>query len=251
MASKIIALAGRAGSGKDWVAQQFQASLDPVEFVSMIKFAQPIRDIICDMFSINSEDFDKYKNQLLPKDFTDLDNRFVGRTFRDLMLDFNCLREHISPYIYAYIAKSTIQFHQNHFPHEYVFVTDLRLKEEYEVIKSMGGHVIVVDRPRTLTDWLQTYGVEAKNYYIRPQDNTPLSSSQFNSLATKFYYDYSLPKSFMDRAFHSTEVAHLKFTADCPIFLNNRRDLGARELAAQIMRIIGHEHKNEDNYTHE
>lgn len=242
MKPKIIALAGRAGSGKDFVAQAFDKVFPHGTLVE--KFATPIREVVCSVLGINALKFDEYKNHPLPHDLMELDPNLFGMTVREFMLEFNKVRDAVSPYVYAYQVKKRIEYLcEYRLGLEFIFVTDLRLKEEYNVIKQLGGLVVEIDRPRTLCDWAKTYGAECPPAYkLLEKHKKPLSGLELTKEFGSIYNEYALSEKFFNKVYHQTETTYHSLDMDAK-FINNRDWVDAKELVASFLRNIEYETK--------
>lgn len=235
MKTRIIAFTGRAGSGKDYIAQAF-----PAESREIVKFAKPIREIVCSVLGIDEGRFDLYKNHSLPYDLVELDENLRGMTVRDFMLSFNALRESISPYVYAYQVKKHIEYLLRKSDVEFIFVTDLRMTQELEIIKSLGGEVLNIDRPRRLGQWMETYGeTPLKGYKLDEEDKLDFTAKELTKRFGTLYNKYNFSEKLLRKVLHFTETQHLSFK-DVPTFTNDK-DLSKAELMAAVLRRLEHE----------
>ena len=129
----IIGLTGPAGSGKDTVADWLEAGHD----FTRVALADPIRKGLCGMFGLSMTLFKPgIKEQVIP---------WIGKSPRELMqtLGTEWGREMVAPDIWLRVAENVVATE----PGANIVVTDIRMPNEVEWLRRLGGQLWHVRRP--------------------------------------------------------------------------------------------------------
>lgn len=138
--SKIIFLTGPKGSGKDTVAQLIAEKYDNVKTIA---FADPIKDVLLDLFNLATKDhYDQFKrtniSYQLPGHLTEqIEGRKLVREIGMLMRSYDT-RQFID-YVWKAIASD---------PNALWIVTDMRFDDEYLMAKQLGAKIVKITRPQ-------------------------------------------------------------------------------------------------------
>lgn len=132
---QIIGITGKAGSGKDTVADYLVARHNFVK----VSFAQPLKDGLCAMFGWSQE-------QLLDRVWKESALEGIGKSPRELMqtLGTEWGRDLVHKELWLMLARQRIEASEKS-----VVISDLRFDNEAELIRSLGGQVIHLTRPQT------------------------------------------------------------------------------------------------------
>lgn len=133
--SKVIGISGKAGHGKDAVAVILQQNLHGV--TPILKFAQPLRDILCTLLDCSDEDIEQDNFKSTPIEW------LGGITPRQIMIAIgDALRGLNEDFFLLYIKKQIddlVEFQTG-------IISDCRFKNEANFIKGIGGHLVRVNR---------------------------------------------------------------------------------------------------------
>jgi len=156
----IIGLSGLARSGKDTVADYL---VREHQFVKLA-YADPIKDMICAMLSINRDELEEYK-----------DKTFMNYSIRNLLqtLGTEWGRETIDYNIWLNLLKSRSSGLVN------FCVSDVRFENEARQLRMMGGIIVKVVRPELKTNVPQhssEQGVDADKIIVNNKDLNHLYS---------------------------------------------------------------------------
>lgn len=136
--SKIIFLTGPKGSGKDTVAQLIAEQYPNVKTIA---FADPIKDVLQNLFNLKSKDqYDEFKRlriEVKLSEYTAItDGRKLVREVGMLMRSYDT-RQFID-YVWKAIAAD---------PNALWVVTDMRFDDEYLMAKQLGAKIVKITRP--------------------------------------------------------------------------------------------------------
>lgn len=137
----IIGLHGAKGSGKD---QFFNILKDHIPNVKKVAYADPIKQVICDIFDLNNETDEQY--DLFKR--TDVRYQLPGYCIswlsgRDIVRSIGLLmRSHDEQQFVDYV-ESTIEED----PDAIWCITDVRFENEVESISRLGGFLVKIKRP--------------------------------------------------------------------------------------------------------
>jgi hypothetical protein len=152
---KLIGLAGKAGVGKDTVADILERDHDFTRYA----LAQPIKAALCEAFF------------LWPADFTDRERKervisWIGKSPRQLAQLFGTefAREMIAPDIWLRVAQKRYEAILADGVARGFVVSDVRFENEADWIRSNGGVVWHIERPgaEPVADHASEEGVEQK-----------------------------------------------------------------------------------------
>ena len=133
----IIGLAGRAGSGKNFVACQIQGAVSSLDcFCEQYSFAGPLKDTVAAMFGID-------RGLLNTERGKQTVSWYNGMTYRELLqfVGTDVVREHVAPDFWVNRMESKL----DKTPDDIVLITDVRFTNEAELIWRYGGKVLRVD----------------------------------------------------------------------------------------------------------
>jgi len=133
---KLIGLAGKAGSGKNELANYIESFYS--EMYRQDSFAAPIKSAIAAMLCITVDELEELKNENAVHPSLDKSYREILQT-----LGTEWGRNLINSDIWTLLAKGRII--DNH--KVATIMTDVRFNNEAELIHNMGGKVIYIDRP--------------------------------------------------------------------------------------------------------
>lgn len=134
----VIGLAGRKRSGKDTTADLLhKIALEIGERTERIAFADPMRDGVKAMFGIDAADVPDREAPL-----------FMGRSYRHIMqtLGTEWGRNQIHPNVWTEVALARTRAAIS--AGKVVLITDVRMANEAEMIRKLGGEVWRVENPR-------------------------------------------------------------------------------------------------------
>lgn len=146
--SKVIAITGPKGSGKDTVAQIIK-QLYPDLKIRNLAFADPIKHTIEHIFQLpiqgvgleDHQAYDQFKRTRLVYDLPKIgmqgiDARHVVREIGMMMRGYN--EKQFNEYVLGEINKADADVY---------VITDLRFDNEYLMLKSIGAKIIKINRP--------------------------------------------------------------------------------------------------------
>ena len=137
--SKIIFLTGPKGSGKDTIAQIIAETYDNVKTIA---FADPIKDVMMDLFELASkEQYDQFKRTDIVYKLPDhlshpVSGRKLVREIGMLMRRYD--QRQFIDYVWKEIAAD---------PNALWIVTDMRFDDEYLMAKQLGAKIVKITRP--------------------------------------------------------------------------------------------------------
>jgi hypothetical protein len=202
--SKIIGLIGKKGSGKDTAARPL---IDEHDFAH-VKFAQPLKQLICDVFDIHlhylEDPIFKEEKFIEPWTITEEDcNRFIdlipfnfesaGQTdiIRDILegREIETLRElmqligtdicrSLDPDFFTKLGSSSIDRWSS--INEPVIITDIRFPNEVKEIKNRNGLIVQIVRPGEIDEDSH----ESENQSLKA-DITIINNGSIEELQTK------------------------------------------------------------------
>lgn len=133
----IIALSGKARSGKTTAAEQI-AALNPIYHV--VSFAEPIKQMIAAEFPdlVTMDDLRNHKKKVLNINGQNM-------TVRELMIQFGRMYRGIDADFWVKKLMRTAEplFHAGHG----IIIDDLRYPNEFQILTKMGARIIRVERP--------------------------------------------------------------------------------------------------------
>lgn len=138
---KIIGISGVARSGKDTLAKMLISEAGEAVHMS---FAAPIREFVARLLGLPLKDLldGPVKEQPIPE--------LGGKSPRQLMqtLGTEWGREMIDPDLWIKVARWRLgDLKKDLFPPKIVVFSDVRFDNEAEMIRSMGGTIVVLRRP--------------------------------------------------------------------------------------------------------
>jgi len=134
--TKIIAICGFKGSGKDEVAKRL-----PDAYVNL-KFAGPLKDMIRVLFEaqgMSGVELERY----IEGDMKEIPSEYLnGKTSREAQQTIGTEwgRDLISPTLWADILERSCEHH------DFVVVTDMRFPNEFELMERLGAITVRVER---------------------------------------------------------------------------------------------------------
>ena len=154
----IIGLAGPANSGKTTVSNII---LQKFKDFSEDAFALGVKNIVCDLFSVNHEFIEKYKRiqENAPNLNMPMRNilQFVGDGMKNIKSD-----------VWIQSLLHRIEDKQN------VIISDVRYMDEMEALKKIGAVIILIGREETVDNHpSEILTTELVNLYLK---KTPLTS---------------------------------------------------------------------------
>ena len=141
MSLKIIALTGPKGSGKDTVAQMIARQY---ESVITIAFADPIKEVIQDLFDLDKSTighYDDFKRTTLRYNLPGYSE--LGVSARHVVREIGMLMRSYDDKQFTDYVCDAIRSQ----PDKIWIVTDLRFDNEYMVLKGLGAKIINIMRP--------------------------------------------------------------------------------------------------------
>lgn len=130
----IIGLAGKAGSGKDTVADRWSTTAP----FGRVPFTEPLKDAMRVIFGLTQA-------QLYTEEGKNAVDKFWDASPRELLQKFgtDCCRQSFRDDIWVRSAERRIAG----LPFDNIVITDVRFINEAEAIKSWDGYLVKVDRP--------------------------------------------------------------------------------------------------------
>jgi len=141
MSLKIIALTGPKGSGKDTVAQLIAHQY---ENVITIAFADPIKEVIQNLFDLDQSNIDQYDQ------FKRTTLKYVLPGYTELCVSARHVVREIGMLMRSYDDKQFTDYVCDAIlsqPEKVWVVTDLRFDNEYMKLKQLGAKLINIKRP--------------------------------------------------------------------------------------------------------
>lgn len=132
----LVGITGKAGSGKDTVAEILRTRRG----YQTIAFADPLRAGLTTMFGLSQEHYaHPQKEQPLP---------IIDKSPRELMqlLGTEWGRQLIHPDIWVMLAMRRIADIRDRSPGANIIVTDVRLDNEAQMIRKLGGEIWLIQR---------------------------------------------------------------------------------------------------------
>ena len=169
----LIGIYGKKGSGKDTVGEMLKASLD----WQQIAVADPIKEAAKVIFLLSDE---QVYGDIAVKETPD--DRW-GMTPRHILQKLGTeVGRQIEPNVWT--ANLRFRIEQGGFPTNGFVVTDIRLLDEADLIREMGGIVIRVDRPNAGSGRFEEHRTEVEQDEIRP-DYVILNDGSLEALLWK------------------------------------------------------------------
>ena len=123
----IIGICGHKGSGKDYLAN----ILKEYTGFKVVHFADPIKDIISDLFKISKDELNKLKNSE--------DTKILGTNMRSILQTFgtNIMQKFCGKRIWVDLVLKE----------DNLIIADVRFQHEVDAILEKGGFIIKLDSP--------------------------------------------------------------------------------------------------------
>lgn len=123
----IIGICGHKGSGKDYLAN----ILKEYTGFKVVHFADPIKDIISDLFKISKDELNELKNSE--------DTKILGTNMRSILQTFgtNIMQEFCGKRIWVDLVLKE----------DNLIIADVRFQHEVDAILEKGGFIIKLDSP--------------------------------------------------------------------------------------------------------
>ena len=134
MAKKLIGIAGKAGSGKDTVADYLKANYN----FESVAFAEPIREGMRAMLKLEDEHFQHPGKEVVLEEF--------GKSPREMMqtLGTDWARDCVNKDLWLILAAKSVK--EWHYQGYNVVITDVRFANEADYIRKHGGVVWHINR---------------------------------------------------------------------------------------------------------
>lgn len=123
----IIGICGHKGSGKDYLA----GILKEYTHFKVVHFADPIKDILCDLFKISKDELNELKNSE--------DSKILGTNMRSILQVFgtNIMQKFCGKRIWVDLVLKE----------DNLIIADVRFQHEVDAILEKGGFIIKLDSP--------------------------------------------------------------------------------------------------------
>ena len=123
----IIGICGHKGSGKDYLANIFKEYTG----FKVVHFADPIKDIISDLFKISKDELNELKNSE--------DTKILGTNMRSILQTFgtNIMQKFCGKRIWVDLVLKE----------DNLIIADVRFQHEVDAILEKGGFIIKLDSP--------------------------------------------------------------------------------------------------------
>ena len=123
----IIGICGHKGSGKDYLANILKQYTN----YKITHFADPIKDILCEVFKISKDELNKLKN--------DENTKILGTNMRSILQTFgtDIMQNMFGKRVWADLVLKD----------DDLIVADVRFQHEVDAILEKGGFVIKLDSP--------------------------------------------------------------------------------------------------------
>lgn len=123
----IIGICGHKGSGKDYLAN----ILKEYTGFKVVHFADPIKDIISDLFKISKDELNELKNSE--------DTKILGTNMRSILQTFgtNIMQKFCGKRIWVDLVLKE----------DNLIIADVRFQHEVDAILEKGGFIIKLDSP--------------------------------------------------------------------------------------------------------
>lgn len=145
--TKIIALTGPAGCGKDIVTEIMMAQMirrDPTVKLRTLSFAAPIKEAVAAILGCEVSDFDNRafkEGSLMISHGLDTSPRIMMQLMGD-----QYARQMIDEDIWLKVAQQRFDFAQDQ-KDDFLFITDCRYENEADWIMENAGTILYIDRP--------------------------------------------------------------------------------------------------------
>ena len=135
----IIGICGHKGSGKDYLAN----ILKEYTGFKVVHFADPIKDILCDLFKISKDELNELKNSE--------DSKILGTNMRSILQVFgtNVMQKFCGKRIWVDLVLKE----------DNLIIADVRFQHEVDAILEKGGFIIKLDSP-CLDSHISESGIE-------------------------------------------------------------------------------------------
>ena len=171
--SKIILISGFKRAGKDFIGQEINKG---IKGSMLYSFAEPLKEIVADSFSISLDDLDGLKNNCSPiitKDGIDDIHISDFRTFLQLF-GTEAMKKHFGKSVWVDLFKS------NNFAEDYIIIPDWRFPTEFEELIDGDDEIITLrvddDNNQNTDRHSSETALESFNFDYRI-DNTAKDSS--------------------------------------------------------------------------
>lgn len=140
----IIGLTAAKGSGKDLVWNMINNHLNDIQTVKWrrVAFADPIKNKICELFNISKDMLDILKRSKTIS-ISDDEYRYGILSGRDFVRNIGMMMRGYDDQQFNRYVKNQIESH----PNTNFVVTDVRFDNEVELVRSLGGVIVKIDRP--------------------------------------------------------------------------------------------------------
>lgn len=162
----IIGFAGPKRSGKDYAYHIIKKRF-PRDEIERVAFADPIKEKICDIFNINRNELENLKTQV---DFCvkNKDNSYGSFTGRNLIVGIGTLMRSYNEHQFEDYVKGIVESN----PNRLYICTDVRYQSEVDLIHSLGGIVVQIQRDGVEYEGTETErGIKDYDYIIKNDFN--------------------------------------------------------------------------------
>lgn len=159
----IIGFSGKSKSGKTTAANFLTANFNVIRR----GFADGLRSVVANLFSLDSKTLQDYKDHPLPR---------LQRTPRDILIEVGARMRQVDPDVWFKMWERDLAVVTDQFPQINVAVDDLRFRNEFDLLRQKGAVLIRINRAvHAVTDEpsevdLDGYAEEGKFDYVI--DNT-------------------------------------------------------------------------------
>ncbi len=131
--SLIIGLSGKSKSGKTTAANFLTANFNVIRR----GFADGLRSVVANLFSLDATTLQDYKDQPLPR---------LQRTPRDILIEVGKHMREVDPDVWFKLWERDLAAVTDQFPMINVVVDDLRFRNEFDLLRAKGAVLIRINR---------------------------------------------------------------------------------------------------------
>ena len=220
----VLGFIGKAKSGKDTAANDFQEFMDGIVPIYRKPFAGPIREI-GKLFGYTMEQMtdqsikETYCNPIFPLVTPRKFMQLVGSEMFRNNLDKDCWVKLVKNFIEGEYEKAShlvTKFEDDKFhPSSIIMVTDVRFPNEAEMIKEVGGYLIKIHRPSLGQDAAEWHKHESEAYIDAIESDFDAINDMDTATGWGRLFTYIVVKWFEENGWN-LNIDRERWIANCP-----------------------------------